>query len=224
MAERFLNITEVLTENVLREIISETVKSNQMSFGEIIWSAVIVVVPAVLVIIGAIWAMFNVSKKDSVEYGEMKSSFMTFKKNYGDMDCTIHNNRITKIELLLGKKGLALVPEYTETRSPRDLSEKGIELYEKSGGKKLIESNVDHLIGLINKRSPKTALDVQTLANMVLYDEMDNDIFIPVKDYIFNNPKFYENDIDLTTVCVVMSYPLRNLYLKRYPELNSSLH
>lgn len=87
---------------------------------------------------------------------------------------------------------------------------------------------MDFFIGKIEKLQPKTALDVEDLALAVLQTNTNDDMFIPLKSWVYNAPAREIKDadgnvklqeIDLDDVIFVMSLPLRDRYLELHPEI-----
>ena len=105
------------------------------------------------------------------------------------------------------------------TLSPRRMSELGLELYQKSGMQLLFENNKNRFIEKIEKQKPAAALDVEELALSILYNSTHEPVFKPVKDWLFNNPVFNGLDIDMSAICLVASFELRDIYLEKHPEL-----
>ena len=116
---------------------------------------------------------------------------------------------------------------FSKKHSPRELNEAGEKLYADIKGKEFLDKNKDILIQGIDKKTPKTALDVEESALEVLVSLIDNDMFIGMKNWVYNSsPRKVildgvEKDysISMNDVCFVLSLPLRNMYLDLYPEL-----
>ena len=135
-----------------------------------------------------------------------------------NLPCDSHRRAIVNIEKsLLGKKRFKA--NLTVAYSPRKLSELGYELYQKSGMQIVLEANMNLFIKKIEDATPTSALDVEDLAYSVLYSDTSELIFKPVKDWLFNNPVFNEMDIDMSAICYVASFELRDVYLKKHPEI-----
>ena len=122
------------------------------------------------------------------------------------------------------KSGLA----FSAKHSPRQLNGNGIELLNDCGGKEFLETNMDFFIGKMEKLQPKTALDVEDMALAVLQTHTNEDMFIPLKSWVYNAPsREIKNpngstriqDVDLDDVIFVLSLPLRDKYLELHPEI-----
>ncbi|MCB0696822.1 MAG: hypothetical protein KDC07_05625, partial [Chitinophagaceae bacterium] len=74
--------------------------------------------------------------------------------------------------------------------SPLTLSPAGKDLLLKSRSKKYVDDNLDMLIEHMNELGIKSALDSQRLARYIIIEHMPDENFKPIKDYIFNNPKY----------------------------------
>jgi hypothetical protein len=121
------------------------------------------------------------------------------------------------------KDGASPSVPLTQTRSPRQVTEPGHELLELCGAKQLFADKMDVFVSKLEEVEPKTALDVESQALKVLWALTDEDYFNRIKNYLYNNPKFKDGEVNLTTVCMLMSLELRNEYLKRHPEVIQNL-
>ncbi len=119
-------------------------------------------------------------------------------------------------------------PCFSGKHSPRQLNQNGVELLKDSGADKFLDANMDFFIKKMEVIAPKTAYDVEDLASTVLLAESDDDIFIPLKSWVYNAPaRQLKNDdgttkmqdIELDDIIFVMSLPLRDRYLKLHPEI-----
>lgn len=116
---------------------------------------------------------------------------------------------------------------FSAKASPRKLNDLGRSLYEKSGGDEFLSNNLDYFIGLIDKKKPRTALDVETSANEVLMESLDQDIFNGLKRWVYNSPSWKisingekrDYSITMNDICFVISIKLRDAYLMAHPEL-----
>ena len=111
-----------------------------------------------------------------------------------------------------------------KTQSPVSLTDVGIEILEKSGGRRYIDENLAALLIDLEKRELKTALDVENIAASVLLFKSNQTAFTPIKNYIYNNPEFVSElglkaTLDLGKIAQVMGIYLRDKYLEKHPEL-----
>ncbi|MBM3405602.1 MAG: hypothetical protein FJY10_12035 [Bacteroidetes bacterium] len=128
-------------------------------------------------------------------------------------------NGILRIEKFLISKYADAANIFITSNSPASLTDKGKLLLEKSSGKKLIDDNIDFFISELYKTNPLTALDVENNAFEVIFKNTDKEIFKEVKDYIFNNPVFEGNQLNLSTIVKILSIYLRDKYFEKYPEI-----
>ena len=104
--------------------------------------------------------------------------------------------------------------QYLKTMSPFQLSKEGEELLEKSGFKQIVKENEDDFLNFVGMDKPKTKYDVQQTAYKGVYLLFDEDYFVPVKTFLYNNPKVGKNAF-LSAAAIYV----RNAYLKAHPEI-----
>ena len=136
-------------------------------------------------------------------------------------------DELMAISTFLTIKYPAAAPVFSKKKSPRELNDAGKQLFDDIDGGKFLDENGGFLIECIEKKTPKTALDAEEASLQVLYDNMDADMFIAMKNWVYNSPSRKiiidgnEKDyvITMNDVCFVLSLPLRNRYLDTHPEL-----
>ena len=142
----------------------------------------------------------------------------------GQLELLVQNSIEKGNRKIKKKSGLA----FSAKHSPRQLNGNGIELLNDCGGKGFLETNMDFFIGKMEKLQPKTALDVEDMALAVLQTHTNEDMFIPLKSWVYNAPsREIKNpngstriqDVDLDDVIFVLSLPLRDKYLELHPEI-----
>lgn len=115
--------------------------------------------------------------------------------------------------------------------SPRVLNPNGKMIYDIIGGDKFIADNRQLLIDKIKNKNPATPLDVELYAKEVCIELLSDPIFDNIKNIVYNAPAIKlkkqdgtEEDYGFTIadVCFVLSLPLRDEYLKEYPDLKSN--
>lgn len=119
-------------------------------------------------------------------------------------------------------------PSLSSKNSPRILNDNGMKIYDFLNLQAFLEKNKDWLIEELEKLNPKSALDVETSANTALIIASSDDRFKDLKDQIYKSPSVKLNingedkdyEISLLAVLHVLSIPLRDIYLSRYPQLN----
>lgn len=202
-------------------------------------------VAAALILIGACYLTWRIS----VKLTKMQTSVDGIKK----LPCENHSARLdkhhdaiatmreevkeinTKVDFLIGMVNSAQphglitsIRDFSDKHSPRTLNTYGLDILEKSGGMKFLEENKGFLVGEIEKLKPKTALDVENFALGVLRFRSNDDIFIPLKNWVYNAPSMEvagedgaltKKDISMDDVLFIVSLPLRDIYLKEHPDL-----
>lgn len=175
-------------------------------------------------------------------------------KGIEDLPCSYHSARIEKLDDSLADTRMLMsrmegqlvllvrnsieksndemqntqVFEYSAKQSPRRLNKLGEELLKRSGGDRFISENLDFFVRKLEELAPKTALDVEYYSSAVLLANTNEDIFIPLKVWVYNEPTREViddagnkkiQDVSLNDVVYVMSLPLRDKYLELHPEL-----
>ena len=118
---------------------------------------------------------------------------------------------------------------FSRKASPRRLNDLGSLLLSNCEGLAFIDENKSVLFQWIDEKNPKTALDVEKSALEVLIENVDNDIFNGLKNWVYNSPSMkVEQDgetkevtVTMRDVCFVISLPLRDAYLEAHPEIES---
>ncbi len=133
------------------------------------------------------------------------------------------SNSIDKLFVFLNQQHQNFSVELFVSKSPIQLTEFGEKVLVGFGGKSYIDTNLDALVKEMEKEDFKSALDVQNFAQSILFSKTQSDQFTPIKNFIFNNPKYVigESNIELTLPLVLnlMSIYLRNKYFDIYPAL-----
>ena len=139
-----------------------------------------------------------------------------------NLPCGRHRDAIFNIEnTLMGKRQFK--PSLFAALSPKKLTEKGYKLYQTSGIQAVLENNLQYYIEKVEAFAPKTAWDTSNLAFNVIFNSKDENFFIPVKNWAYNNPVFEGEDFDMDDICYVASLQLRDFYLEKYPHLLPAL-
>ena len=108
---------------------------------------------------------------------------------------------------------------YIETKSPVGMTDMGRRLLEKSGAKDIIDENYNELERAINEKGYRNAYDVQTYISKLIAQKEDENLMKPLKDFVYNNPKFEKNPLRFTDIQRVMVIYLRNKYLDQHSEI-----
>jgi hypothetical protein len=108
-------------------------------------------------------------------------------------------------------------------RSPLQLSPLGEAILKDTGGDRYIDDNLSALLSRIEEKKYKSPLDVQNYTYMLLVEKSRDDGFVPIKDFVFQNPRYRFNnktiDLDLDIVWQVMSLYLRNRFFEERTDL-----
>lgn len=169
------------------------------------------------------------------KYSEAKHRIKKTEDKIDDLPCKAREEQYHKIMDKLETISLALVAikpstlnALTVKKSPRQLNDYGKLLFDDCNGLQFLEDNKTFLLGEIEKRQPKTALDVETLANEILMLNLNLDIFNKLKNWVYNSPtrklKNQEGEevdhiVSMGDICIVLSLPLRDMYLAAHPDL-----
>jgi len=161
-----------------------------------------------------------------------KVELMEYKIN--NLPCAQHSDnfkvteeKLTKIITILTMRYPSSAAAFSIKRSPRQLNEKGKELYIACGGGKLLEDYGEVFLKLIEQYGPKTALDVETQAYDALVASQNDDMFNPIKEWVYNSPNWEIDtqsgkepyEITMGDICFVISIPLRDMYLSKHPDI-----
>lgn len=134
---------------------------------------------------------------------------------------------LTVIRTFLITKNPKSATLFSQKMSPRVLNAAGLSLYNEISGEKFIQDNKVILFRWMEAKSPKTALDVETCANEVLIENLDNSIFDDMKLWVYNSPtrklkigdEERDYSITINDICFILSIPLRDMYLSEHPEV-----
>jgi len=96
------------------------------------------------------------------------------------------------------------------------------EVLTESGAKNFIDNSFAFLSSKIEERNPKSTLDIQQLAISVVFDLVDTEAFSKVKDFVYNNPKYKEQGIDMPIIINIAALYFRDEYFKKHPELKEA--
>lgn len=113
---------------------------------------------------------------------------------------------------------------FSDKFSPRRLNALGQKLFFDMNGTAFISSNKAKLFSAIDEMAPKTALDVEFSALAAVTGTINDNIFNPIKRFIYNCPLQVQEsgekvEITIDDACFILSIPLRDAYLDLHPEL-----
>jgi hypothetical protein len=190
----------------------EAAKEATSWYSGINWTATAVIVAAIPIVF--------VLCKMLINLGRFNQKFEDLTNSVEKMDNTITANsfRLNAIKTFLyantdAEQGLF------EHNSPIQLTVKGIEVLERSGGKKYLDNNINSLIIEIEEQKYDSAFDVQNFSSIVLFQRAETEDFKLIKNWVYNNPVYKEVNITLVSVINVMAVHLRNVYLEKHPDL-----
>jgi hypothetical protein len=138
----------------------------------------------------------------------------------------IQSENISKITAALSLKEWG--PVFSAKHSPRRLTDFGNRILDEVGGMEFLREHKDIFFRQIDGRNPKTAFDVERAANTACLMTTAEDIFIGMKNFVYNAPAYPLTDaqgrlrdyeLTLDDVCYVLSIPLRDMYLQEHPEI-----
>jgi hypothetical protein len=111
---------------------------------------------------------------------------------------------------------------FMTNHSPTSLTASGVNLLNESGGKKLIDENLDFFIAELHNTLSKTAPDAENNAFEVIFKNSDNKNFKGIKDFIYNHSVYEGSQINLTAIVKISSIYLRDKYFEKYPDILQS--
>lgn len=188
-----------------------------------------------------VWAvkLINRHKDLSARIDDLPCSHHTSKIDRHDEQLADSRAAVSRIEGQLDLLVKTLIPkqkkrieraasDFSGKNSPRQLNANGKLLLQDSGADLFLKQHADFFVNKMESLAPKTAYDVEDLASTVLLAESNNDIFIPLKSWVYNAPtrvltnpdgSTSQKDIILDDIIFVMSLPLRDRYLELHPEI-----
>ena len=119
-------------------------------------------------------------------------------------------------------KEMRQAPTSSRKASPLKLNDVGERVFADCNGEEFIQRHKDLLFEWIDDEHPKTALDVEQCALMVLRMYSNEDMFNELKDWVYNSPaiktekegKIEEIIVSLDDLFFIISLPLRDKYLQ----------
>lgn len=140
------------------------------------------------------------------------------------LPCNNHHSDIIAIKSILIQKYPISANVFSMKASPRRLNNFGEKLFEDIKGREFLENNKEVLFKEILKNNPLTALDVEQYSYSSLLLYTTTPMFNKLKDYVYNAPailldKGEKYEIVLNDICFVLSIPLRDMFLKAYPNI-----
>ena len=135
------------------------------------------------------------------------------------------SNAMAEMQKFLGEK-LQFVPlhemkpaGYVQEQSPLQNTELGLKLLNESGARKIIDDNYVEFEKRIEARNCSTAYDVQSESSRIIAEAANEPYMKPIKDFVYQHPKFYELPLTLSDAQRVMVVYLRDLFLGKHPAI-----
>jgi len=154
-------------------------------------------------------------KVDALPCDEHKRNFVSIGSRLDKIDL--------KFDYIDEKKDKAKILELALRHSPLRLTTKGTDFLTNSGGKKLLDENIDFFISKLEATEPMTPYDVENNASNVVLECSSLPMFNPVKNFLYFTPKLGLNEKDeeptMFTVAYVMGLYLRDIYIEKHPEI-----
>lgn len=162
------------------------------------------------------------------KHDDLYHRFVKVEEKTDSLPCDRHKDifyeikeELVEIRAILSIKNPKLAIAFSQKDSPRELNEAGLLLFADINGEEFLERNKEIFFKDIDNKRPKTALDVEESAIEVLYAHIGDDMFIELKNWVYNSPNRkiiidgIEKDYSITIndICFVLSLPLRNMYL-----------
>ena len=173
-----------------------------------------------LIVIAAIgaWKLSKVIQELKNKNKDLEGSISNLEDSVSEI-----KSDVSDIKLFITSKYPTALGVFASKCSPMQLNEHGKKLLEACSGILFLDANQVLLFSEIEKRNPKTALDVEISAKDVLMSLTNDDIFNGLKVWVYNSPSW---DIDgrpytiaLSDICFVLSIPLRDRYLESHTEI-----
>jgi hypothetical protein len=191
---------------------------------------IILAIVAIIVSTGLFSGIFYVGKK----IGKYDENSKNLYEKINGFPCSQHDARVSGIKDDITEIKTFLLTKYPSAnnvigikRSPMALNNYGLKLLKDIAGDDYIRKYLDVLIAKIESKNPVSALDVEQNAYEIMI-EMSNDIsFKNIKDVIYTYPALQLSNeseekkyiFTIHDACFALSIPLRDLYLKKHPEL-----
>ena len=136
---------------------------------------------------------------------------------------------VANIGAIVGTHDNILQKKYTSydpsncKNSPRRLTKMGQQILADSNGRKFLEDNKKMLFERMEMGLMKSRYDVEQNAYKAILSIMNDDVFIPIKDFIYESSLYTTDDgdkteVDMSMMCNVLAIELRDLYLKEVFE------
>jgi len=201
------------------------------------WPEITAMVAFVIVAFFAAW-----------KFSKYHSSIEETKKKVNSLPCETHKTQLDKIESLksivsstneivieiskwIAGKDKKMIDTLMQKRSPYTITNIGHQVLEKSGGKKVIDNNLDFFINELEILNLKTPYDIEDKSTSIIFGNLSNEMFNDIKNFIYYSPEKIEMtdpdtsekrniEITLSAILNVMGVYLRDKYFEKHPEIN----
>lgn len=136
---------------------------------------------------------------------------------------------LTEVTKWMMKFDSNTIDVFMQKHSPYQLTPIGKQILDESKGKDTIDSNLDFFIEALENHNPTTAFDVEDRSMDVIINNIGNDIFNDVKNYVYYSPDMKEFSIEgedpisvrisMPPLLRSMSIYLRDKYFEKYPNI-----
>ena len=162
----------------------------------------------------------------AVKVGQFTEKFKNIETSYSDLATTVTklSEKMIKVESILMLKYKNASDVLTAKNSPRMLTSIGETVYKDMKGQEFLNTYKELLFSKISNEHPDTAWDVENASMNVLISLLDDDIINDIKVFVYNYPMVKKEDgteleISLQDALLVLSLPLRDMYLDAHPNI-----
>ena len=144
---------------------------------------------------------------------------------------TESNNEILKeVSTWIMKLDNEMIEKLLKKCSPTKITSLGHVVFKETKAKEVYDNNIEFFVEELKKFDPQTPYDVEDKALSVMFLTRSDDMFNPIKEYLYYAPEiktFTDTDtseieevkLSMSTILKIMSLALRDEYLKRNPSI-----
>lgn len=205
---------------------------------------------AIAIVLGGVWFIVQRAFKFGIDRNRLqqiegklyklpcdtrKEQISDTRKAHADLYKTVMstNEMVTEISKWVMRIDGDMINQLVKKGSPFQITPVGRIILDNSGAKKTIDNNIDKLISLLESTEPKTPYDVENNASTVLLQNMGDDMFIDIKNFLYFSPdkievsnpvtnEMVEITLSIHAIIKVMSIYLRDKYFQKHPEMDTS--
>ena len=186
------------------------------------WEMIGAIVTVVVAVVGGLTFIIN----KVFNLGSLANRLKTAEVQLDELskEVKFQHDEVIKIQTTLAVKYKNAEGLFTQRHSPRSLNELGLKIFNDMNGQEFLDKNKDFLFKKIDARRPMAALDVEEAAEFVCSSSTNEEFFLPVKSFVYNYPEVEiaagrKHDLTLSDACYILSFPLRDMYLKEHPNM-----